>query len=78
MSDMISRVSAAIHLCADDADASDLAIAAIKAMREPTEEMATAGGGKKNEWDVHHDVRLKRAEAICTYTKMIDAALGDT
>lgn len=73
---MIEFVAEAI---ADSASAGNgykqIAIAAIKAMREPTDDMVEAGDKHAVYWDVRTDSTQGECEPI--YTAMIDAALGE-
>ena len=75
MTDMIERVAVAINqamLLHDDYDPDLLARAAIAAMREPTEEMLTAGDDHTDRYDSEEDDFLNGWRAA------IDAALSET
>lgn len=68
MSEMIKRVAIAIRL-RDTTDELAMARAAIEAMREPTDDMASAGGSELPDYDAGDD------DAVDCWKRMIDEAL---
>jgi hypothetical protein len=80
MSDMIAKVSRAIIACGESGKTSsvDYARAAIRAMREPTDEMLMAAGtceAKMVTFEYNHQAWSSDDDAISLWHAMIDAAV---